>query len=175
MLPPCKNTERKIVDVNGKPMLLFHSGWSIFSNFYRQSFTVEKIEYKTVEQFYQSEKTRYFGDFTQTMEIMKTVAPSKCKELGRKVKNFSLLAWSEVADKVMLEGVKEIFFQNQHLREKLLETGNSTIVEATPFDIYWGSGLGIDNEDNRDTGRWRGYNKLGEILMFVREMLKEQL
>jgi len=46
------------------------------------------------------------------------------------------------------------------LRETLLATGDSTIVEHTKNDAYWGDG-----------GDGTGKNRLGEILMLVRELL----
>ena len=65
------------------------------------------------------------------------------------------------------------FGQNPVLKEQLLATGNTTLVEASPRDRTWGIGLGSSNPKATDRRMWRGSNWLGEILTQVREELKE--
>ncbi len=55
----------------------------------------------------------------------------------------------------------EKFRQNEGLRNKLLATGDATIVEASPFDSYWGCGK-----------NGLGANNLGKVLMRVRAALQ---
>ncbi len=62
----------------------------------------------------------------------------------------------------MHEAVLAKFNQHADLRETLLATGNSTIVEHTVKDAYWGDG-----------GDGSGKNRLGEILMRVREVVRQ--
>src|SRR5438309_1142191 len=54
------------------------------------------------------------------------------------------------------------FTQHQEIREILLSTGDSILIEHTFKDSYWGDG-----------GDGHGKNKLGILLMEVREELKE--
>ena len=62
------------------------------------------------------------------------------------------------------------FSQNDKLKEFLLNTGNSEIVEASPVDNIWGIGFSSDKAmENID--KW-GQNLLGETLMKVRAVLK---
>jgi len=61
----------------------------------------------------------------------------------------------------MLEAVRTKFTQHDDLRAILLGTGNARIVEHTTNDSYWGDG-----------GDGSGRNRLGEILMQVREELR---
>ena len=56
---------------------------------------------------------------------------------------------------------KAKFTQNQKLKQLLLNTENKILREASPYDSYWG--IGPDG---------KGKNKLGEILMRIREELK---
>jgi ribA/ribD-fused uncharacterized protein len=58
----------------------------------------------------------------------------------------------------MKTGLRHKFTQNLALLEKLLATGNKTIVEHTVNDSYWGDG-----------GDGSGQNRLGHILMELRE------
>jgi ribA/ribD-fused uncharacterized protein len=58
------------------------------------------------------------------------------------------------------------------LRERLLETGERELIEASPSDRIWGIGFGKNNaEANKE--RW-GLNLLGKALMRVRERLREE-
>ena len=70
--------------------------------------------------------------------------------------------WEEVKLKVM-EDLVRIKFQNQELREKLLETGSLKIEEGNDWgDVFWGVDL--------ETGE--GENNLGKIIMKIRNEIK---
>ena len=67
----------------------------------------------------------------------------------------------EVKDQIMYEIVLNKFSQNEELREKLIATGDEYLAEGNTWhDTYWGVCNG------------KGKNKLGKILMQVREELK---
>lgn len=68
--------------------------------------------------------------------------------------------WEEVKDEVMYEAVLAKFKQHADIRDLLLGTGDAEIIERTENDRYWGDG-----------GDGNGLNRLGEILMTVREEL----
>ena len=54
------------------------------------------------------------------------------------------------------------FSQNEDLKKKLLDTGDATLIEGNTWgDKYWGVCKGV------------GKNRLGELLMEVREELKQ--
>jgi ribA/ribD-fused uncharacterized protein len=63
----------------------------------------------------------------------------------------------------MREAVLAKFTQNADLRAVLLATGDADLVEHTSNDDYWGDG-----------GDGHGKNKLGRILMSVRDELRAQ-
>ena len=56
----------------------------------------------------------------------------------------------------------------------LLETGERTMVEASPIDRIWGVGLRADDPRIHDRAQWRGLNLLGEALMEVRAILRRE-
>lgn len=68
--------------------------------------------------------------------------------------------FSRVKDLVMFEAVLNKFRTNEDIGKVLTETGTRPIVEASDVDGYWG--WGPDH---------RGANKLGRMLMLVREAL----
>ena len=55
------------------------------------------------------------------------------------------------------------FTQHKTLKKTLLETGDATLVEHTENDSYWGDG-----------GDGSGKNMLGQTLMRVREVIKNE-
>lgn len=55
------------------------------------------------------------------------------------------------------------FTQNKECRNLLLSTGDSILEEASPYDMFWGTGK------NK-----KGENHLGKLLMETREFLMEE-
>ena len=72
----------------------------------------------------------------------------------------------------MLNGNWCKFSQNPGLREFLLSTGDSILVEASPYDSIWGIRLSADSPEAQDPMKWRGQNLLGFALMEVRDELR---
>ena len=70
--------------------------------------------------------------------------------------------WERVRDELMRKAVLAKFTQHPEIRELLLGTGDAMLVEHTTNDSYWGDG-----------GDGRGLNMLGQILVSVREELRE--
>ena len=64
------------------------------------------------------------------------------------------------------------FSQNRDLREFLLSTGDSVLVEASPYDNIWGICLAASSPEAQDPMQWRGQNLLGFALMEVRDELR---
>jgi ribA/ribD-fused uncharacterized protein len=81
--------------------------------------------------------------------------------MGRSRKRPLRKDWESAKDRIMHEAVLAKFAQHADLREILLGTGDAEIVEHTVNDAYWGNG---------DDGS--GENRLGQILMRVREELR---
>ena len=54
----------------------------------------------------------------------------------------------------------------------LLSTGDSVLVEASPYDAIWGIRLAASSPEAQDPMKWRGQNLLGFALMEVRDELR---
>lgn len=63
------------------------------------------------------------------------------------------------------------FGQHEDLKAKLLNTGDSVIAEASPYDRIWGIGRGVSKAHLP----WLGMNKLGALLMDTRTILRANL
>lgn len=149
----------------------FYGG--VFSQWYPSEFIINEVIYNTAEQFMMAMKAKYFDDQDAYAKIMETDDPSEQKAIGRQIKNFNAEAWNAVSRGYVYEGNIAKFTQNKHLLKQLLNTKDKEIVEASPYDKIWGIGLGYDNPDCMDKSKWRGTNWLGEVLMKVRNDLKE--
>jgi ribA/ribD-fused uncharacterized protein len=83
--------------------------------------------------------------------------------MGRSRKRLLRKDWESVKDQIMHEAVLAKFTQHAELRDTLLATGNSKIVTHTENAAYRGDG---DQDSDK--------NRLGQILMRVRERLRSQ-
>ncbi|MGM0197262.1 NADAR family protein [Enterococcus sp. AZ180] len=110
-----------------------------------------------------------FKDKEVADKIMLAKYPKDAKYLGRQVRNYDDKIWSEKRYEIMVSVLKEKFHQNLYLENKLRKTGNSTLVEASPYDKIWG--VGTDYKHALNPNNWRGQNLLGKALMEVRESL----
>lgn len=149
-----------------------------FSQWHKCSFTVKGIQYNCTEQFMMAQKALLFGDQDTYHKIMLEKDPRKQKRLGRQIISFDKAVWDENRFTIVLMGNIAKFSQNPDLKQILMDTELTTLVEASPLDDIWGIGLGEETKDGDpvpevyDRTQWKGINLLGQVLTQVREMLK---
>lgn len=145
-----------------------------FSNWYPAPLKIDDIVYNCSEQHMMAEKTRMFGDIETLNKIMSAVDPRDQKRYGRQVKGFDKEKWDAIARNIVFKGCYAKFTQNNDIKQALLATVGTTLVEASPEDRIWGIGLHKSDPkaQNRDT--WRGTNWLGETLTKVREKILQE-
>lgn len=134
--------------------------------------TVSGLKFATAEQYMMYYKAITFNDYETASIIYNSprAHPSVHKSLGRKVKEFDIKKWKKVCDNIVFEGNMYKFNQNAGIRNKLLETDDKVLAEASPKDSMWG--IGYSDEDAlNNIDNW-GENRLGIVLMRVREQLK---
>lgn len=127
------------------------------------------ITYSSAEQFMMFHKAIVFLDLDTAISIMKTNNVREIKDLGRQVKNFDDEIWQFYRSKIVYEGNKAKFTQNEELKNALIATENTTLVEAAYNDSIWGIGLSENDPRSRNRKTWEGKNLLGEILTIIRE------
>ena len=139
----------------------FEGEYAFLSNFYFSPMIIDNVVYTTNEHYFQAMKSL---NPKERQAIVLAHTPGKAKHLGRKV---SLRKdWEDIKEEVMLTGLRHKF-SNPELRKKLLATGNEELIEGTTWhDNYWGI---CDCE----TCGGQGKNRLGKILMQVREELAD--
>jgi ribA/ribD-fused uncharacterized protein len=143
------------------------------SQWWKSSFTVEGIEYKTAEHWMMAKKAELFEDKEIFEKIIRTENPSDVKNLGRKVADFDVKKWEENCYEIVKKGNYYKFYQNEILKDFLLKTEEKIIVEASPVDFIWGIGLDENNKDAMLPKNWKGLNLLGFALMEVRDQLRK--
>jgi ribA/ribD-fused uncharacterized protein len=115
------------------------------------------------ETFPNVEHGYHYKKFIETVpevakEILVAPSPWAAMQVERKYKEKRRSDWQEVKVDIMTELIRAKVSQNQDVKECLLKTGSKKIIENSPWDKFWGVG-----EDKS------GLNKMGEILMKVRE------
>lgn len=116
-------------------------------------------------------KAFLFQDTECAAKILQSPTPRQQKALGRQVRGFDPRVWELFREGIVATGSYAKFTQDADLRELLLATAGTTLVEATPHDRVWGIGLGQEDPRAKDRSRWRGRNLLGEILTRTREAI----
>lgn len=153
--------------------------YGCFSNWYLSNFIVDGITFYSGEQWFMYQKAQLFKDYEIAKQILmtpikKVIDNVNIKYLGRKVSNFDENVWNENCENLIYKGLLEKFKQNEDLKNKLIETKDKYIVEASPVDIIWGVGL-VESKEIYNPMNWKGQNKLGEILMEIRYELQPHM
>ena len=123
-------------------------------------FFKDGVFWKTSEHYYQAQK---FLNPDIKKRIEKAETPKIASNIGRD-RNLKIRSdWEEIKQDVMFDAVYYKFKQNKDILQKLLETRDAKIVEATVKENYWG--CGPDND---------GQNNYGKIVEKVRAKLKQE-
>ena len=142
------------------------------SNFHPAKFTYNGFEYNSSEQLIQHQKALRFGDRATANKIMECKEALDCKQLSREITNYDHEIWKKEAKTKCEEGIKAKFYQNQHLRLKLLGTGSKKLVECCN-DILWGNGIPLYDEECLNRSKWTSQGILGEILENIRSNITD--
>ena len=140
-----------------------------FSNWYPAKFTDPEtgLVFQNTEQYMMWSKAILFGDENIAATILKNPNPAVCKKMGRQVRNFDPMIWSNKCMHIVTKGCYYKFTQNPNLKQFLLATTNRILVEASPYDRVWGIGYNASDALKVDKVKW-GQNLLGKCLMKVR-------
>lgn len=128
-----------------------------FSNLAPYPIRIGGRTWSTSEHYFQAQK---FADDSYREAIRAEKSPMKAARMGRSRKRPLRKDWESVKDNVMREAIRTKFTQHAELRELLLDTGNTQLIEHTVNDSYWADG-----------GDGSGRNMLGQILMELRAEL----
>lgn len=148
--------------------IAFASEWSPLSNLYRTDFLHHGIWFNSVEQCYQFRRANAEGHEDTAEFILSLTDPYQCKKVGGEHKETE--EWEKVCDREMTKIVAAKFDQNDEIKQ-FLKNSEGPLYEATTDD-YWGIGLSLRSKEAL-SGKATGTNKLGQILMALRDSLLE--
>lgn len=133
--------------------------YGCFSNFSKHGFELDGSYWPTSEHYFQAQK---FVGTEHEAAIRGAKTPKQAAAMGRDRSRPLRADWEQVKDDVMRRAVLAKFSAHADIRAVLLNTEDAPIVENAPGDYYWGCG-------KDGTGK----NRLGIILMDVREQLRQ--
>jgi len=134
--------------------------YGFLSNFAPYPIRLKGKTWPTSEHYFQAQK---FPGTKHEKAIQKANSPMLAARMGRDRKKPLRRDWERVKESIMRDAVLAKFTQHADIQQQLLDTGDAVLIEHTENDDYWGDG-----------GDGRGKNRLGRILMEVRETLKKK-
>lgn len=134
--------------------------YGYLSNFALYPIVARGKIWPTTEHFFQAMK---FEGSKNEEVIRKLPTPKRAANFGRRRDIEIRSDWDSVKEDVMYEALFCKFTQYPDLKAELIGTDNEVIVEDSPFDYYWGCGR-----------KGTGLNRLGNLLMQLREQLKSE-
>lgn len=127
------------------------------SNFAPSVVQLDGVKYPTIEHAYQAAKTL---DKEERLRVQAEVSPN-----GAKAQGYRLTLrkdWEQVKLSVMCDLLLQKFHIDEYA-QKLMATGDVLLIEGNTWhDTYWGVCEG------------KGFNHLGQLLMMIREHLREE-
>ena len=154
-LSPLKKSSANVIEFYDKDDPYYE-----FTNFYWCLVVIDGKTWNTTEHYFQAQK---FIGTPYVEHIRKLKSAREAFQFSRKPKVLRWIRpdWNEVKDDIMKLALMHKFSQHERLKMKLLGTGTKVLVEHTANDSYWGDG-----------GNGSGRNKLGKLLMEVRDIMK---
>jgi len=132
--------------------------YGFMSNFARYPIALDGQVWPTSEHYFQAQK---FAVEPTKEQVRAAPSPGEAARLGRTLPGIRS-DWETIRDDVMLKALRAKFAQHADLGRLLVGTGGQRLIEHTPNDNYWADG-----------GDGSGRNRLGELLMQVRDELRE--
>lgn len=130
--------------------------WGFLSPMYLCNIRIDGITYKSAEHYYQSMKAK---DEEKRKWIADAATGYDAKERARTLKPDEKI---QKSPDQKVETIRRAFIakftQIPDLKSKLLETGDSILLEDSPDDLFWGA---------------KGENWIGKSIMEVRELLRQ--
>ncbi|MFT4826630.1 MAG: ribA/ribD-fused uncharacterized protein [Halioglobus sp.] len=131
------------------------------STYSRHGFDLDGAHWPSVEHYFQAMK---FEDPEEREKVRHADHPKIARRLGRRRFVRIRKDWSKVRRVVMTRATYTKCRSHAEIAQRLLATGDRTLVETSQYDYFWG--LGRDQ---------RGHNVYGAVLMDVREKLRDEM
>ena len=155
--------------IENSEVYCFKGESAVLSNFNKQyPIVVNDESFNCNEQYIVHEKALLFGDDITAAEVMELTDPVKMKQLGNRIRNYNHKEWKEQSTKIVTKCNEIKFSTHPEALEVLMATEHKVLGEATSSK-EWASGFAITHEKCLEYKEWQGENKMGKILMKIRE------
>jgi ribA/ribD-fused uncharacterized protein len=135
--------------------------YGCFSNFSAHNVELAGRSWPTAEHYYQAQK--FLGSDRDIFDrIHAAPTPEAAAKLGRSHAQIYRPDWDQSKLTVMGDVVRDKFQRHREIQQILIATGDRLLIEDSPVDYFWGCGADRTGE-----------NHLGQILMQVRDELKQ--
>lgn len=131
---------------------------SFLSTVSRHDFELEDYLWPTAEHYYQAHK---FEGLQYAANILAAPSGQQAHDLGNRWFRRKTKGWKEKRRVWMTRALYRKVMEHQAVKQALLETNSSLLIETSLYDHYWGIG--------RDQ---RGENMLGKVWMDIRSKLQ---
>ena len=119
-------------------------------------------------------KAALMKDMNNFQKLLKNSEPNICKSIGRCINPFNQEKWNNHINEIAFSVLYDKFTSTEELKNNLLSTNESILVEATNLDKIWGCGININDPLVYKISEWKGTNILGYTLMKVRTVIKKK-
>ena len=150
--------------------LYFFGNLNPFSNFHPVKFDYNRHTYHSSEQLIQHAKDILFYGEEAASRTLNSQTPYECKTISHEILNYDHEKWKNCAKELCEGGITTKFEQNPNIAKLLLSTESKTLTECC-YDIMWGTGVPLSNEQCLKPEKWNCQGILGEILEEVRNTL----
>ena len=162
-------TAAKTIAVDGEKGVGFQSKHSVFSNMSECHLIYDGFSFNSAEEVYQYRKAKDCGTRENVQEVLVADTAQKAKSAGARVTETA--NWHRKKVQVMKEVLILKVESDCGLKEKLVESGKKDLYELT-YDKFWGCGFPPSKSDQVKQKGNPGANKLGKLLMEIRNTLK---
>ena len=152
----------------GKPVIAFHSHKNIFSNFFPCNIEVDGITFPSVEHGYQWYQAKDANLEDLAEQIKNAPHAGKAKKLSKSIPREFRDNWEKINIEKMKTLLKAKVAQVPAFEAALIESSGSILAESTP-DRFWASGLSNEDTEKTNPQTWPGLNKLGHLMMDIRQ------
>lgn len=147
--------------------------YGFLSNWHLSNFVLDGMGFTSAEQYIMYRKCKVFGDDASARRILETDDTAKQQDIAHYAKGYNDLVWNGIRQVAAMRAIYAKFSQNEELRQALLDTQDSYLVECAKSDKIWACGISLYDNRRFDIDNWQGKNILGFALMEVRNMLKK--
>lgn len=153
--------------------VFFNGPKSPFSLEFRRAIKIDDTMYSSVLDYYLIEKAKFHNKPELETEILSQDDISEKYNVLSNIEESN--DWTSLKmNDVLFKGNLTKFSQHKDLLHIIFQVGDRKLVKTGKDEKYWGIGLESMDLNSQKQDKWLGENKLGFILMKVKEVLVEK-